>query len=978
MRRFRKTSAALQVIFLFALSLLSCAGERGVRLPVVRDTGLWFYRGHPEYDFGAVEPLFVEGAHNAALLGFDVSRAAGGRVGSARLWLHRSGDQPLVVLVVSTISADWIEGGGNGTAADRQASCASYVKSDQSGRRPVRWAGLGSDVTDVIMTHGNTLLAELPVEQGKGGWQSVELPSEIAQAVINGESYGLVLMDGKGQLRHADDSFINKYFNSRDAGTYAPYLEVTIQKPPAGIPPAPVSLEVAADRSFADFAGGGVKVFISPAGEGDQRGTHYQVRYAAGPLDDSTVGQAAEAARYSIPRITAGRRDSVLLGGFPAAGAVGVAVRQVDAFGRPGLWAFAAGIASPALAEPVVAAEERPGLGGRIRVWACGIDEKVNPVNGRLLEASPALYTAPGSGDYDYMYDSHLWDAARARVSLDVPRGGTAAFQVVVSPEADSISGVSLEAGWVSPPAEAARFPVKVFKNWYLRSGRTGAWYPEVAVPLAGTFSLPDAKNAIAGQRNGSFTVEFYVPRASRAGTYRGRVIVSARGLLSRSLEVEVKVSETALPAVLSFTSEMNCYSPVGGQYGLPDTSPEYYEIEEKYYRAAHEHLSAINQLPYSQNGTIKAVGAPRLEGEGAALRVADWSDWDLRWGRYLDARAFAGTDRPVPVPVMYLPFFENWPASLLKYYRFTAHDTSYVGMVNEHTLEAPPIDKAFDPAYEEAWKNVLRQFADHFREKGWTGTEFQVYLNNKYYWKNRDPAQGFGGDGFSWWLLDEPYHWDDFKAIGFFGRLFQEAVGEDRDVNLVFRIDVSRPQLQFGLWDGLRSVSYVSSFFYEKNAYLRWRKNRFAQQYRNYGAFNGLEETNLTASAWPLMVYLGGGNGLLPWQTIASDENYERFQNTAIFYPGVRFGIEGPLVSLRLKACRKGTEDVTLLALLAEREGWSPEQAARVVAERVNLGGGAIQEFFDEAGRVNFGALAPDQLTRLRRDLLRTLDSKR
>ncbi|HLA41759.1 MAG TPA: hypothetical protein VJ417_17275, partial [Candidatus Glassbacteria bacterium] len=407
--------------------------------------------------------------------------------------------------------------------------------------------------------------------------------------------------------------------------------------------------------------------------------------------------------------------------------------------------------------------------------------------------------------------------------------------------------------------------------NWYLRSRRGGAWYPEVAVPLAGTFNLPDEKNGIEGQRNGSFTVEFYVPRSSRTGTYRGRVVVGARGLLARVLEVEVNAHETALPEVLPFISEMNVYSPVGSHYGLNDTTAEYYAMEEKYYRIAHEHLAVINQLPYSQTGSIKAVGAPRLEGEGDAMRVADWSAWDLRWNRYLDGSAFSATNRPVPVPVMYLPFFENWPASMLKYYHFTPRDTSYIGMVNEHALEAPPVDKAFDPAYGAAWKAVLRQFADHFREKGWTGTEFQVYLNNKYYYRNNaDPNFGIGGS--SWWLLDEPYHWEDFKAVAYFGRLFQAAVGDVQDVNLVFRIDVSRPHLQFGLWDGIRTVSYVSSYFYQNNAYLRQRENKFGSQYRNYGSFNNLEETNLTASAWPLMVYLGGGSGLLPWQTIGGD----------------------------------------------------------------------------------------------------------
>ena len=269
----------------------------------------------------------------------------------------------------------------------------------------------------------------------------------------------------------------------------------------------------------------------------------------------------------------------------------------------------------------------------------------------------------------------------------------------------------------------------------------------------------------------------------------------------------------------------------------------------------------------------------------------------------------------------------------------------------------------------------VLRQFAGHFRDKGWSGTEFQVYLNNKYYWK--DPQMGQDGKGIAWWLLDEPYHWEDFKAVGYFGKLFMRAAGDVHDVNLIYRLDVSRPQLQFGLWDGIRSVSYVSAAFYEKNAFLVGRARKYGEGMRNYGAFNDLSESNLTATAWPLKVWLNHGSGLLPWQTIATDESYERFQNTAIFYPGVRFGIHGPVASLRLKACRLGVENTVLLEMLSRRNGWSREQAALAVAEYLDLGGDALTRFFDDAGQVSFSGLDSHGLVELRRALLRSLDER-
>ena len=117
------------------------------------------------------------------------------------------------------------------------------------------------------------------------------------------------------------------------------------------------------------------------------------------------------------------------------------------------------------------------------------------------------------------------------------------------------------------------------------------------------------------------------------------------------------------------------------------------------------------------------------------------------------------------------------------------------------------------------------------------------------------------------------------------------------------------------------------------------------------------------------------GGTGTLPWQTIGSDRNFEHFNATAVIYPGRRFGIQGPVASLRLKAAREGTEIAVLLNMLAEKRDWSIEQCALAVAEMVDLGGGTISRFFDDAGSNNFDNLSPADISRLKRAILYTLD---
>src|SRR5205085_2272814 len=75
-----------------------------------------------------------------------------------------------------------------------------------------------------------------------------------------------------------------------------------------------------------------------------------------------------------------------------------------------------------------------------------------------------------------------------------------------------------------SAGARIAAARVRLARDWYVRDGE---WYPEVTMPLDGSFTIPDARNRIPGQRNQSLLVEVYVPRDARAGAYRGQLNVA-------------------------------------------------------------------------------------------------------------------------------------------------------------------------------------------------------------------------------------------------------------------------------------------------------------------------------------------------------------------------------------------------------------------------------------------------------------------
>src|SRR5205085_1051059 len=162
--------------------------------------------------------------------------------------------------------------------------------------------------------------------------------------------------------------------------------------------------------------------------------------------------------------------------------------------------------------------------------------------------------------------------------------------------------------------------------------------------------------------------------------------------------------------------------------------------------------------------------------------------------------------------------------------------------------------------------------------------------------------------------------------ALKFFGSLFKIGIQSEIHGNkpkLIFRADVSRPQWQRNWLDGLVDLMCVSGEFFAKNERCMQMKWEHGIRFWHYGTGNEIRESNLTEEAWALKAYLAGANGIVPWNSLGGDDAFIKPTPTALLYPGGRFGIAGPLASLRLKALRRGQQDVEYLNLLARKKGW-------------------------------------------------------
>ncbi len=344
-----------------------------------------------------------------------------------------------------------------------------------------------------------------------------------------------------------------------------------------------------------------------------------------------------------------------------------------------------------------------------------------------------------------------------------------------------------------------------------------------------------------------------------------------------------------------------------------------------------------------------------------------DWSAWDRRFGPLLDGSAFSDLPRKgVPLDCFYLPLHENWPSLMQGNY-----NGDYWA------------DRAFPASYRRAFVATAREFAAHFRAKHWTETLFQGFLNNKVEFKERGWSRAT-----SPWLLDEPTNFQDFWALRYFALAFHEGINQAWDAaagsrsnsapsspaavpRLVFRADISRPQWQRDSLDGLLDYLVVSNAMRTYPELILERKRALGEIVVEYGASSPVEGSNVQPAAWCLDAWTLGADGILPWQTVGTAESWEHADELSLFYPGRgRASGSVPIPSVRLKAYRRGQQDVEYLTLwsnLHKEPRWAVGAQARAALKLAGIRHGTNFGGAEDAGRIEFDRLRPGQLWALR-----------
>jgi hypothetical protein len=916
-----------------------------VRLDVTRDT--WVSEVGPEADGnnGGASRLKLKSIQEMSMIDVDPTALRGRMITAAELYLKVAGDAPLKRVTISGIGAEWFEGTGSGYA--RQAGGATF----RHRRFPdLPWSSarpLG-DLCHVILGNGGTNwgMADASAPDSDG-WQRISIRPAVVAARAAGLSGGFLVFDDTGsEWSHQGDTFTlrlfpNRFVYSRDQNrASAPFLKVTLgardREPP--LAPAELSQDLKAGRDLPP--GEAIIRWPVPRDQGPAGTLGFTATLDGQPVPREVIPLAGPAGTWAELHL----RDI----GLEKAATAKLIVKAVDGAGNTGPAASVALRFAPPPAvdlrsqrftallkesDAQVARWELPKLGGgEVSV----IDEldKVNPQTGAFVPPLP-------KGNV-YRRANHLWNASRKTIRLHTARNEFIAFQVLIEGKRLGRDvDLKPELTFTGPDAGKLRAD---YGRYHLVPTPAGP-LPDPIVPLGVPAPpSPTGGGQLESALSQSLHVELYVPHDSPVGTHRGTLTLQS-GPDNLLLDVALTVWDFTLPDRLTFLPEMNAYS-------LP-------ENERDYYRLAHRHRTILNRLPYHQNGQIADGCAPRWDG-----RRLDWTSWDRRFGPLLDGSAFADLPRKgVPVECFYLPLHENWPSLMEGNY-----NGSYWA------------DQAFPESYRRAFVSATRQFAEHFQDRGWDHTYFQGFLNNK----NNFKAAGWSR-GSSPWLLDEPANFQDYWALRYFAEAFHEGVDQARprsghtvapanSPRMVFRADISRPQWRRDSLDGLINYHVVGAAMRQYPRLVFDRKRKFGELVIEYGGTNPVTASNLQPAAWCLDDWSLGADGVLPWQTIGTADSWRKADELALFYPLPKApGEPGVIPSIRLKAYRRGQQDVEYLNLWCSQRGMPRWAVGRQLRASLHLTGSrhaTETQGAEDAGRMDYSGLRPQDLWSLRTGL--------
>ncbi|PCJ56353.1 MAG: hypothetical protein COA79_18825 [Planctomycetota bacterium] len=935
-------SNRLFTFILFLLISFSIVSAETIKIKINKDSSLSYHPKERNNKQGKSTGIKLKYFEEFGILDADVSSLKGKIIKSAYLFVKARGGHQLNLnqgtdlkwLAISSVSSEWDEanvcGNNNGLSKN--------------------WGWPGAKMYDVVLGNGNTL-RDNNILEPTNGWHKVKLNNDLISAMVAKASHGLFLADGSGHFR------INCKIFTHEQGSSSPYLSITVSGENNAAPSSISDASAMAANNSAGKNYGALRIkFKAP-----KDAFSYNIL-----LNDKKV------ARWQIPFAKkADEQESFVLKDLVPNQAVTIKITAVSKQGLVSATTTITGKVSPKLTPPTlpdvtfIPKAGAPKKVDGVSVYAFPEIAKVNPISGSMLY----------EGIADFKEKNVVWDGSSSTVRIASARAEIISFQLGFD---GAFKGLSIKVSDLSGPSRVSNKGVKIWRNWYVGK------FSEYALPFKGSLDCPMADNKIKGQTHQAVTIDYFIPKETRAGNYKAKITLSLNGK-TLVLPLKVKVYNSVIPDEIHFNPELNCY-------GGPGTagSPQF----NNSYKLAHYHRTTINRVPYSQGGNTHKDWTPDVDSTG---HVTNWERFDKNLGQLLDGSLFKDNPRKnIPVASFYLPFYEGFPLDYKKYYK--SHPKApmlptkkvrqmekykKLDYVLRHNVLDDIPEKAFSPKYSAAYIKCVSEFYDHFKSKGWNKSVAQFYLNNK-------PKYGY-----SLWTLDEPNIYRDWQALNYFATLWKKGINDPyvytqkglteiyekglvrKKPTFLFRGDISRFTWQGSVSDDLMNIVYVGGGGFDKARLIRNHKKRMPTILYAYGSCSSHKLNNWANAAWCIKSFVFESDGVLPWQSLGKGLNNPdpsgHGNGLIVNAPGYGDAI----ASFRVHALRRGAQDAELLRLVQLKHKISRAHIGLMISKFVSLAGDYKQSSVDEAAAQKFGKLNSRNFINLKESILMLLDKK-
>jgi len=519
-----------------------------------------------------------------------------------------------------------------------------------------------------------------------------------------------------------------------------------------------------------------------------------------------------------------------------------------------------------------------------IKLWAAPGELHIDPMTGKPQN--------PFVADRDFRKGNAVWDAEARTVKLAAARNEVIGFQLLVEAAGEDVRYARVKPSELKAQAGDAAIPARayeLFRVWYtevvepsrtFRGGFNALGLPSTGMGWYGDALIPfhvrgwGAPFGVAEGRNQSVWVDLKIPKKLPAGTYTGTIDVTADRAKPAKVAVELTVWDFDLPDRPTARAEAPFYrATIPGAFG---GKPEVVaRIERDYFRMARAHR--FSAYIYDTWPDLK-------RGLGDDEIQIDWTNYDKRFGQYLDGSAF---DDKQPMDQWYVAIDTRWPSP--RGWADSKPDVFY-----------KRIEKA------------IKAYDDHFKEKGWNPKCMYVFF------------QG----------LDEPSREEQYVKI----RKVAEAVhrGSSRiKMRHDFYTAFANPKPLLERFGDVMDIWNISGCFYPvKELQAQQARGREAWFYQGSEPWIGSENLDNDALGLRTWAWIGWKYRVDCWHNWCSGrwsgENifvnpnngnarqaWRPNSNGVMIYPGSLLGVEELFPSIRLKAYRRGNTDYEYMAML-------------------------------------------------------------